>query len=218
MAIKEDAPGTTPPPKTLLQNKIPNSNHPIPAILKINPKTKKPTLYYMTICAPRHKIGFCMDLIDSPIMPSPDPSSPLSLLETPPLDPLNPALNTTNHKSGDDDKLDSKDTATNMAILLNFFNQNIHQPFTDYPNAQVVYDKLVGSLDKNCLSDDDLAIVKALAEEENPNNRGLIAEKVKGYMVNIFLENSFPQEVANSAAELIMPQVVDIFFEEGHSI
>ncbi|KAF3199167.1 hypothetical protein TWF106_011512 [Orbilia oligospora] len=110
----------------------------------------------------------------------------------------------------------SKDdsAAANMATLLKFFQNNIHKPFTEYPNAQMIYDKLVGSLDKNCLSDDDLAIVKTLAEEESSTNRQLISEKINGYIVNIFLENSFPEEIAKSIMELMMSQVMDMFFRE----
>ncbi|KAK6518231.1 hypothetical protein TWF506_005390 [Arthrobotrys conoides] len=109
--------------------------------------------------------------------------------------------------------MDPKDAAA-AAVLLNFFKNNIHQTFTRDINPQAVYDKLVGSLDKNCLSDDDLAIVKTLAEEESSTNRQLVGEKINDYMFNILVESSFPEEVAKSAVELMVPRVVDIFFRE----
>ncbi|KAF3289358.1 hypothetical protein TWF970_003139 [Orbilia oligospora] len=201
------------------QNNKPSlSDYPIHSICKINPKTQKPALYYMTICAPKHRIGFCMDLMDRPLKSS--LLSSQTLLKKPSLKNLKSGSNMVKLKNtvltnaGSEDDAAAAATTTNMATLLKFFQNNIHKSFTEYPNAQMIYDKLVGSLDKNCLSDDDLAIVKALAEEESSTNRQLISEKINGYMVNIFLENSFPEEIAKSIVELMMPQVVDMFFQE----
>ncbi|KAF3183621.1 hypothetical protein EYR41_005794 [Orbilia oligospora] len=196
-------------------NKLSLSDYPIHSICKINPKTQKPALYYMTICAPKHRIGFCMDLMDRPLKPS--LLSSQTLLKKSSLNNLKSDSNMVKLKNTVLTTAGSKDdaaAAANMATLLKFFQNNVHKSFTEYPNAQMIYDKLVGSLDKNCLSDDDLAIVKTLAEEESSTNRQLISEKINEYIVNIFLENSFPEEIANSIVELMMPQVVDMFFRE----
>ncbi|KAK6532475.1 hypothetical protein TWF281_006664 [Arthrobotrys megalospora] len=196
-----------------IKKKINLSDYPIHSICKINPKTQKHALYYMTVCAPKHKIGYSIDI------PYNLPKNPSSyLFEKSPIDILKSNLNNDDYNNNQDIKLCSKSTANNMATLLNFFGNNIHLPTSKYPNARTICDKLVGSLDANCLSDDDLAIIKTLMEEDNTINRGLIAERVNDYVFKILQDSSFPEEVARSATELLMPQVVDILFKERSCI
>ncbi|KAK6358069.1 hypothetical protein TWF730_007424 [Orbilia blumenaviensis] len=214
MAIAEESQRGPTAPQTLPENNKTNpSDYQIHGVCKIDPKTQKPAFYYFTICAPKHKIGFSMDSLP---LPPASPStfslekSPTELLKTIP----------SNNSYGDYKCLKpcSKNTAANMATLLKFFSNNINQNLTKYPNARAVYDKLIGSLDANCLSDDDLAIVKALVEENNETNRKLVADRIKDYVVRILLESVFPEEVAKSVVEFLMPQIVDILFQERNSI
>ncbi|KAK6501339.1 hypothetical protein TWF481_009181 [Arthrobotrys musiformis] len=201
------------------------SDCPIISTVKKDPKTKETTLQILTASAPKQE-ELCMDLMgysipDRHSSPSPtsapSPNTPVENMKVTISIPNGTGLK--NRNGNKNIKPCPKDTLHNQRIFSDFLRQHANCSASNLFDPVGMFDKLVGSLDPNHLSDNDLDMVKLLTKKGRDDSsintsKENLAGIIKGYVLKMYLGDGFPENIAKILFDFTIEELVETFFQD----